>query len=198
MPMQFRCGSCQQLLGIAKRKAGSVVSCPTCAAKTLVPHTGGEAVQAPVRRNPTQPMSVFDRMDVDKLLQKPTRPQLVEEDSAVAVAPPPVRRKMVFTPEPRLPEPRLPAPLPDPLLEETPVPVKAEVEEEHRVMPRLDSKEAEPISDEPFALSPVPTLTPSRKSHQSWNLPIVLLIGAVFVAGAFLVGHWVGVNRPLF
>jgi hypothetical protein len=37
MPIRFRCVYCDQLLGIAKRKAGSVVKCPNCAGQLMVP-----------------------------------------------------------------------------------------------------------------------------------------------------------------
>lgn len=35
--MRFRCSNCNKRLSIAKRKAGSVVHCPTCRAKIIVP-----------------------------------------------------------------------------------------------------------------------------------------------------------------
>lgn len=185
MPIQFRCGSCQQLLGIAKRKSGSVVDCPTCHTQTMVPATSTEnemtsPATPPVRRQAAhQPMSIFDKVDVDKLLQKPTRPELVEEASSVAVAPPPVRRKMVFTP--------------DPLLE-----AQVAEEEEPQAMPRLGTEDAEPVSDEPFALSPVPVLTSNRAARAPWMLSMYLILGGLAVMGAFFAGHWVGSHRPLF
>ena len=37
MPIRFRCASCDKLLGIARRKAGSVVNCPRCAEPLIVP-----------------------------------------------------------------------------------------------------------------------------------------------------------------
>jgi len=192
MPIQFRCGACQQLLGIAKRKAGSVVDCPTCRTKTLVPATSSEVgtppppPSKPIR---SQPQSIFDKVDVDKLLQKPLRPELVESDgSAVAVAPPPVRRKMVFTTN--LME--------DPLIE--PVQVKKEtvVEDEPQALQRLSSEDVEPVDDEPFALSPVPVLTPHRPNNSTLWLSLALAAAAIAIAGAFFAGHWVGATRPLF
>jgi len=183
MPIQFRCAACQQLLGIAKRKAGSAVDCPTCRVKTLVPRTSTENVSPvpPVRRDRTQPLSIFDRVDVDKLLQKPTRPELVEQESdvLVAVAPPPVRRKMVFTP--------------DPLENRDPEPV-----EEPQAMPRLETNEVEPVDDEPFALSSVPTLTSSKPAFSTVWLSVYLGVAGLLVLGAFIGGHWVGAHRPLF
>jgi hypothetical protein len=44
MPIQFRCPACDRMLGIARRKAGSVVKCPRCAADVQVPLLAGIAV----------------------------------------------------------------------------------------------------------------------------------------------------------
>jgi len=38
MPIRFRCAYCNQLLGIAHRKAGRVVRCPTCSGQVVVPN----------------------------------------------------------------------------------------------------------------------------------------------------------------
>src|SRR5213593_4331324 len=37
MPIRFRCAYSNQLLGIARRKAGTVVRCPNCAGQVIVP-----------------------------------------------------------------------------------------------------------------------------------------------------------------
>ena len=37
MPIRFRCCYCDKLLGIARRKAGTVVDCPHCSEKLIVP-----------------------------------------------------------------------------------------------------------------------------------------------------------------
>lgn len=37
MPIRFRCVYCDQLLGIARRKSGTVVKCPNCAGQLIVP-----------------------------------------------------------------------------------------------------------------------------------------------------------------
>jgi hypothetical protein len=44
MPIQFRCPACDRMLGIARRKAGTVVSCPRCGADVRVPALAGMAV----------------------------------------------------------------------------------------------------------------------------------------------------------
>ena len=42
MPIRFRCVYCEQLLGIARRKAGTVVKCPNCAGQVIVPSPEGD------------------------------------------------------------------------------------------------------------------------------------------------------------
>src|SRR5262249_59525811 len=42
MPIRFRCPFCNQLLGIARRKAGTAVQCPTCRGRVTGPATGLE------------------------------------------------------------------------------------------------------------------------------------------------------------
>jgi DNA-directed RNA polymerase subunit RPC12/RpoP len=37
VPIRFRCAYCNQLMGIAKRKAGSIVRCPKCSGQVVVP-----------------------------------------------------------------------------------------------------------------------------------------------------------------
>ncbi|HTN03495.1 MAG TPA: hypothetical protein VL132_16515, partial [Planctomycetaceae bacterium] len=46
MAIRFRCSHCNGLLSISSRKAGSLVTCPTCDQETLVPRE--DAFEAPV------------------------------------------------------------------------------------------------------------------------------------------------------
>jgi hypothetical protein len=54
MPIRFRCRYCNQLLGIARRKAGMEVDCPTCHGRLTVPAAsvaapnGGRGAPAPL------------------------------------------------------------------------------------------------------------------------------------------------------
>jgi DNA-directed RNA polymerase subunit RPC12/RpoP len=36
-PIKFRCGQCKQLIGVARSKAGTVISCPRCDARLVAP-----------------------------------------------------------------------------------------------------------------------------------------------------------------
>ncbi|MFM7149206.1 MAG: hypothetical protein ACKO23_05145 [Gemmataceae bacterium] len=75
MPIRFRCHYCHQLLGIARRKAGSMVRCPTCQNELTVPSSSGSHHSEPVvQPSETRPSSrkepgLFDRDDFDDLLR---------------------------------------------------------------------------------------------------------------------------------
>jgi DNA-directed RNA polymerase subunit RPC12/RpoP len=66
MPIRFRCAYCNQLMGIARRKAGTVVRCPTCSGQVVVPDpevAGPEAEEpSPPGPQPKGP-ELFDRSD---------------------------------------------------------------------------------------------------------------------------------------
>lgn len=106
MPIRFRCVYCDQLLGIAHRKAGTVVKCPNCAGQLMVPSPDAsndssdpdaptaaaeEFAAAPERTaTATAPSSaaadggmLFERNDFDELL----KPALEKKSSALAVRP---------------------------------------------------------------------------------------------------------------
>ncbi len=88
MPIRFRCVYCDQLLGIARRKAGTVVKCPKCAGQLIVPTPEGMEPVAPVMldggtekgtsREPPAggngPGVMFERSDFDELLRPAAAP----------------------------------------------------------------------------------------------------------------------------
>jgi hypothetical protein len=65
MPIRFRCAYCNQLLGISRRKAGTVVRCPTCAGQVIVPNAEAEMPQSNL--GAADPL-VFERNDFSDLL----------------------------------------------------------------------------------------------------------------------------------
>ena len=74
MPIRFRCVYCDKLLGIARRKAGSVVNCPQCKQPLIVPTPEPEPeATAAAASSSTSPPPVggklFERDDFDELLQ---------------------------------------------------------------------------------------------------------------------------------
>jgi hypothetical protein len=79
MPIRFRCAYCNQLLGIARRKAGQVVRCPTCAGQVVVP-TPEEVGDAEAEAEGPEPAAgdgppVFERSDFDQIFQVPEGPE---------------------------------------------------------------------------------------------------------------------------
>ena len=59
MPIRFRCAYCNQLMGIARRKAGTVVRCPTCAGQVIVP----------TMEDKPQAGAMFEGNEIDKMLE---------------------------------------------------------------------------------------------------------------------------------
>jgi hypothetical protein len=80
MPIRFRCAYCNQLMGIARRKAGSVVRCPKCAGQVVVPlpdqydEEGTDNPQALANPPAGQPQEregkLFEQSDFEKLLDE--------------------------------------------------------------------------------------------------------------------------------
>jgi len=65
MPIRFRCAYCNQLLGISRRKANTVVRCPTCSGRVVVPNMESEETEKTT--GGPHPI-VFERADFDELL----------------------------------------------------------------------------------------------------------------------------------
>jgi hypothetical protein len=87
MPIRFRCAYCNQLLGIARRKANTVVKCPTCNGQVVVPTPDAAAEEG----GGDQPL--FERSDFDDLFHnvpavQPVEPRTGGEAVAPAAAPP--------------------------------------------------------------------------------------------------------------
>src|SRR5262249_54522624 len=69
MPIRFRCAYCSQLMGIAHRKAGTVVRCPTCAGQVIVPHPTEAGNPRPDQPGDERKRLVFERSDFDELFR---------------------------------------------------------------------------------------------------------------------------------
>jgi hypothetical protein len=67
MPIRFRCRYCNQLIGIARRKAGTDVSCPTCHGLLTVPPGDGDAGNG----GPDLPAPLFEQSDFVDYLRSP-------------------------------------------------------------------------------------------------------------------------------
>jgi hypothetical protein len=90
MPIRFRCAYCNQLMGIARRKAGTVVRCPTCSGQVVVPAAEANTAQVD-SSDPHKPAPVlFERQDFDQLFGPATgEPRQEKAPSAPKRAPAP-------------------------------------------------------------------------------------------------------------
>jgi DNA-directed RNA polymerase subunit RPC12/RpoP len=68
MPIRFRCAYCNQLMGIARRKAGQAVRCPTCSGQVIVPKVDEEPEEAPAAPERDGGAALFEKSDFDKEL----------------------------------------------------------------------------------------------------------------------------------
>jgi hypothetical protein len=87
MPIRFRCRHCNQLMGIARRKAGTTVHCPTCHAELMVPPPEPEDKPVSPLGQPMAdvPAPLFERSDFEAFLNNP----VVEKAAPPAAAAPP-------------------------------------------------------------------------------------------------------------
>jgi phage FluMu protein Com len=108
MPIRFRCAYCNQLMGIARRKAGTVVSCPNCSGQVVVPtedavdpiaDTTGPTASP---RDASQPL--FERGDFDDLFRSG------KGAAPPPMAPPPPTSAGLMPAPPPAPKPTAPAP----------------------------------------------------------------------------------------
>ncbi|MGF1583482.1 MAG: hypothetical protein ACFCD0_29530 [Gemmataceae bacterium] len=60
MPIKFRCAYCRQLMSIARRKAGTIIRCPTCSGQVIVPKPEEEPAAAVPRPVPPTPQAPSD------------------------------------------------------------------------------------------------------------------------------------------
>lgn len=106
MPIRFRCVYCNQLLGIARRKAGKIVACTSCGGQLIVPEAdAGSASANPANSDARTegPHVAFEQSDFDAVLES-----AAPNPSAVVSPPaPPLPR---LKPAPMPPPPLLAAP----------------------------------------------------------------------------------------
>jgi phage FluMu protein Com len=66
MPIKFRCAYCNQLMGIARRKAGTIVRCPSCSGQVVVPSPSEESTEKAPSSSADDP-ELFERSDFEEL-----------------------------------------------------------------------------------------------------------------------------------
>lgn len=177
MPIRFRCTTCRRLLGIARRKAGTIVKCPDCGTDLIVPTevTARLPARAGRDRSPVPPprpkaaptpqpangrgpgksdsMPLFERPDFESLLNP-----AVKQATAPATEEPP---RPVPVEARELPKPvALPKPAP------VPKPVSAD---------DVDVYDVEPVG-----------LVISKGNLTVAAVVVVVLIGLSFAAGYLL------------
>jgi hypothetical protein len=70
MPIRFRCAYCNQLLGISRRKAGTVVRCPGCAGQVVVPSLEDAGLSDKnLPKPPAGSPGAFEGNDIDRMLE---------------------------------------------------------------------------------------------------------------------------------
>ncbi len=74
MPIRFRCAYCNQLLGIARRKAGTVVRCPGCSGQVVVPSLEEAGLSAKDKSG----HGPFEGNEIDKMLEGTDQPSVVQ------------------------------------------------------------------------------------------------------------------------
>jgi hypothetical protein len=89
MPIHFRCACCNQLLGIARRKAGMVVRCPKCQGQVAVPAADGAAPAGdPHPETGTGQEPSFDQRDNRVVLRETPQEGKGAAQTSTAVAAP--------------------------------------------------------------------------------------------------------------
>ena len=86
MPIRFRCAYCNQLMGISRRKAGTVVRCPSCSGQVVVPNPSSEPTEKP---QPAAQPELFERSNFDELFEDAAGGKRSPARPAVAAAPRP-------------------------------------------------------------------------------------------------------------
>ncbi len=165
MPIRFRCKYCNQLMGIARRKVGTEVECPTCKGKLFVPQNSAEESPAPAPALAPAPAAnsppMFERSDFDDFLN-PSPPQPANNVGAQQTASP-------------LAVPTRPQPIPQQRALHLPSNYDVDVDPMPGALAPLSQSEAPGI-----------LLSPSRATMLT--VAVILGLALAFCAG-LLVGH---------
>ncbi len=92
MPIRFRCAYCNQLMGIARRKAGTVVRCPSCSGQVVVPNPSADRTEKPQEGTSPRPAAapeLFERSNFDELFDDAAGGKRAAVRPATAAAPHP-------------------------------------------------------------------------------------------------------------
>lgn len=167
MPIRFRCAYCNQLMGIATRKAGQVVGCPKCAGQVVVPAPDPSiAEDEPPSGNAAAAFEEDE--EVQKLLE------YVEETKPAPIASAHVTR-------------RPPAP-PQQIL-----PMTAPLGQRHVPQPTAGSAYPPDVDVIPLSNGSLPPLVPARGVFLTPGvLTILLVLVGLLIGLAFFLGFLLG------
>src|SRR5438270_4423613 len=88
MPIRFRCAYCNQLMGISRRKAGTVVRCPSCSGQVVVPNPASEPTEKPHEAPSPKPVPhLFERSNFEELFDDAAGGKRAVARPAVAATP---------------------------------------------------------------------------------------------------------------
>ncbi len=192
MPIQFRCPSCDRMLGIAKRKAGTSVKCPRCAADVRVPALAGMAVETngPVGAAPAIPKAPREAISTTAPATVVAAPRAAPGERKVDSMPLFERPDFESLLNPALekakPEPAK-APVAAAVLAAPPIPAPLPEARRERPLPSqpyLDDIAEEAIDVEDLSNSFILT----RRSLTIAAAAVAVLMGIAFAAGYFLAG----------
>jgi hypothetical protein len=198
MPIRFRCVYCEQLLGIARRKAGTVVKCPNCGGQLIVPppedlEAGEKTLEAADADEPAEPR-----------IQAPKGGTAKHQPAPVAAQSPAGAEGAFLFERSDFDELLKPAGERKPGLAGNSTGKKAVPQ---TIQPALDLAELEPLYNMPTAASEAPgapapliqpALKPPAKRSGIFLTPLRLTVALFFIilalAGAFAGGLMLGIK----
>ncbi len=98
MPIRFHCKRCNQLLGIASRKAGSEIQCPKCRITQIVPSEEAALATTAMNRSARPQETVEANSDLVVYDDEPAAIETPWQRSVEQVTSPPVPRRMILYP----------------------------------------------------------------------------------------------------
>jgi hypothetical protein len=176
MPIRFRCAYCNQLMGISRRKAGTVVRCPSCSGQVVVPNPASEPTEkpheAPSPKAGPQPQ-LFERSNFDELF-----------DDAAGGKRAPARPAVAATPHRTPDQPQAIGPVPAPVPAAQRSEPSGPVVEEAPHSPEL-AFDVEPVPFTPASVAPAarPGITLSPRTATLAIVGVILALAVAFAVG---------------
>lgn len=176
MPIRFRCAHCDKLLGIARRKAGTIVNCPQCGQPLIVP-TPEEEPESDAPSPDESTLQSDLKTDHDSKAGKQTKPKKSAEKLFDDVD---IDRLLEESPA----------------INPMPLPAPTKPHQVDRTVPKPILTQSKPTANLQPLPMPVP-VSPEIPTPTAAGISIGKLIGLiavvfVLVIGAFIAGVFVG------